>query len=140
MISVRLASKAFMDTRPAIQMFTVACGCGIVAFLMLLAAPSVGEPLLLASGLPYGITMGIALPLSQSVVAKNTPSQRWGAANALYLLLYDIGIGFASAVWGVVNDNLGFSACIIGVLVCIVLAYLSAWILYPANQKRLINK
>ena len=85
MIIVRMISKHFMDTVPAIKTMTGAVACGILCCLMLLAAPY-GEPVFLASGIFYGLATGISLPLNQSVAVKNTPPERWGAANALFLL------------------------------------------------------
>lgn len=102
---------------------------------MLLAAPY-GEPVFLASGIFYGLVTGISLPLNQSVAVKNTPPERWGATNALFLLANDIGIGFASVIWGVINDSFGFQTSIVCIIVCLIASYASAWIVYPARDKR----
>lgn len=87
-------------------------------------------------GIFYGLATGISLPLNQSVAVKNTPPERWGAANALFLLANDIGIGFASVIWGVINDSFGFQTSIVCVIVCLIASYASAWIVYPARDKR----
>ena len=138
MIIIRMISKHFMDTVPAIKTMTGAVACGILCCLMLLAAPY-GEPVFLASGIFYGLATGISLPLNQSVAVKNTPPERWGAANALFLLANDIGIGFASVIWGVINDSFGFQTSIVCVIVCLIASYASAWIVYPARDKRCIR-
>ena len=135
MIIIRMISKHFMDTVPAIKTMTGAVACGILCCLMLLAAPY-GEPVFLASGIFYGLVTGISMPLNQSVAVKNTPPERWGAANALFLLANDIGIGFASVIWGVINDSFGFQTSIVCVIVCLIASYASAWIVYPARDKR----
>lgn len=135
MIIIRMISKHFMDTVPAIKTMTGAVACGILCCLMLLAAPY-GEPVFLASGIFYGLVTGISMPLNQSVAVKNTPPERWGAANALYLLANDLGIGFASVIWGVINDSFGFQTSIVCVIVCLIASYASAWIVYPARDKR----
>lgn len=114
MIIIRMISKHFMDTVPAIKTMTGA----------------------VASGIFYGLATGISLPLNQSVAVKNTPPERWGAANALFLLANDIGIGFASVIWGVINDSFGFQTSIVCVIVCLIASYASAWIVYPARDKR----
>ena len=106
MIIIRMISKHFMDTVPAIKTMTGAVACGILCCLMLLAAPY-GEPVFLASGIFYGLATGISLPLNQSVAVKNTPPERWGAANALFLLANDIGIGFASVIWALSMTHSG---------------------------------
>lgn len=135
MIAVRLTSKAFMDRIAPIKIMAAAVICGLLGFGMVLNA-SHSELLFILSGLPYGLCLGVALPLNQSVAVKNTPPERWGACNALYLLASDIGIGAASAIWGVVNDAAGFSTTIVCVLCCIVASFVVAWFSYPKEGAR----
>ena len=135
MILVRMLSKRFMDTVPAIKTLTVAIAAALVGFALLFFAGQ-GELVFLASGLPYGLALGLSLPLNQSVAVKNTPSERWGAANALFLLFNDLGIGISCAIWGPINDVFGFQVSILLVMVCQILSYIVAWVVYPANQKR----
>ena len=52
-----------------------------------------------------------------------------------FLLANDIGIGFASVIWGGINDSFGFQTSIVCVIVCLVASYASAWIVYPARDK-----
>ena len=73
------------------------------------------------SGIVYGFCTGIALPLNQSVAVKNTPPERWGAANALFQLAIDVGIGGACVIWGIVNDCFGFPVTICCAMCCVVL-------------------
>lgn len=135
MIAVRLKSGAFMDRVVPIKTFTVAIVCGLVAYAMLYGAGA-SEWLYYLAGIPYGLCLGISLPLNQSVAVKNTPPERWGATNALFLLFNDVGIGTASAIWGVVNDTFGFNVTILCVMGCLVISYLLAWIAYPKACKR----
>lgn len=135
MVIVRLSSKRFMDSVPAIKTYTVAVGCAVAESGMLLAAP-MAEWIFLASGVLYGVALGISLPLNQSVAVKNTPPERWGATNALFLLANDIGIGLSSLIWGAINDVWGFQASILCIIVCQVLSYVAAWMVYPASAKR----
>ncbi|HJI81343.1 MAG TPA: MFS transporter [Eggerthellaceae bacterium] len=130
MIAVRLTSRLFMDRVAPIKIMAAAVACGIVAYLMVLGVGH-NNLLFILSGLPYGLCVGIALPLNQAVAVKNTPPERWGACNALYLMASDIGIGGAAAVWGVVNDAAGFSVTIVCVLCCIVASLVVAWFSYP---------
>lgn len=141
MIAVRLKSGAFMDRVLPIKIFTASTLCGLAAYLMLFAAGSgmphgVTEALFYASGIPYGACLGISLPLNQAVAVKNTPPERWGATNALFLLASDVGIGIASIIWGMVNDSFGFTATICCVLGCIAASYALAWAVYPKSAKR----
>ena len=132
---VRLCSKSFMDTVPAIKTYTVAIVCSLLQSAMLLAAP-MSEAIYLGSGVLYGLSLGITLPLNQSVAVKNTPPERWGATNALFLLMNDLGIGVTSLIWGAINDTLGFQVSIICIIACQLLSYAVAWAMYPADAKR----
>jgi predicted MFS family arabinose efflux permease len=135
MIVIRFASKPLMEALLPIQTFALAGACGIVAFAMLLASGS-NELLFYGAGLFYGVCLGISLPLNQSVAVKNTPPERWGATNALYLLASDIGIGGASVIWGATNDLFGFSFAICCVIGCVLVSYALAWAVYPQSAKR----
>ena len=137
MILVRLKSGAFMDRFEPIKILPVALACGLVAFAMLVACGTVldGAPVRDAvfnlSGIVYGFCIGIALPLNQSVAVKNTPPERWGAANALFQLANDIGIGGACVIWGIVNDCFGFPVTICCAMCCIAASYFVARAVYP---------
>ena len=137
MILVRLKSGAFMDRFAPIAILPVALACGLVAFAMLVACGTVlnGAPVRDAvfnlSGIVYGFCIGIALPLNQSVAVKNTPPERWGAANALFQLANDIGIGGTCVIWGIVNDCFGFPVTICCAMCCIAASYFVARAVYP---------
>lgn len=137
MILVRLKSGAFMDRFAPIAILPVALACGLVAFAMLVACGTVldGAPVRDAvfnlSGIVYGFCIGIALPLNQSVAVKNTPPERWGAANALFQLANDVGIGGACVIWGIVNDCFGFPVTICCAMCCIAASYFVARAVYP---------
>ena len=111
MIAVRLKSKSFMDRVAPLKICTASTACGLAGFLLLLMAGS-SDLAYYAAGILYGVCLGVSMPLNQSVAVKNTPAERWGAANALYLLASDVGIGVSSIVWGLVNDAAGFPATI----------------------------
>ena len=137
MILVRLKSGAFMDRFAPIVILPVALACGLVAFAMLVACGTVldGAPVRDAvfnlSGIVYGFCIGLALPLNQSVAVKNTPPERWGAANALFQLANDVGIGGACVIWGIVNDCFGFPVTICCAMCCIAASYFVARAVYP---------
>ena len=142
MIAVRLKSGAFMDTVAPIKLMTFAVASGLVCFSMLFGASlqilpaDINGLLFYAAGIPYGLCLGVALPVNQTVAVKNSPSERWGAASALFLLAIDVGIGLACIAWGVVNDTLGFTATLACVIVIVALSLVAAWIFYPAHDKR----
>lgn len=64
---------------------------------------------LLIAGFLLGIGYGILQPLFQSFVTGTTPGPKRGAANATYLLSYDIGIGIGSLSMGFFQDSIGLS-------------------------------
>ena len=134
MILVRLKSKAFMDTMLPIKVFAVSVASGIVSFSLLLAAPAV-PTLFYVSGLFYGVCLGVGLSINQSIAVKNTPPDRWGAGNGLFLLCNDFGIGAAGFLWGVTNDAFGFGVTIVLAMCCIAASYALAWVVYPADAK-----
>lgn len=141
MIAVRLGAGRFMDRTAAIKIFAVSVVAGLVCYGMLLgaamvASPEAVEPLYYAAGIPYGISIGLAIPINQSVAVKNSPAERWGATNALFMLASDVGIGFSCLIWGIVNDAFGFPVTMACVMGCIVAAFGLAWLCYPAQDKR----
>lgn len=142
MIVVRVSSKAFMDRVVPIKLFAIAVASGLVCYVMLLAVtlmpgPSIGQSALFyIAGVFYGLCLGIALPVNQTVAVKNSPAERWGAANGLFMLLFDVGIGLASVVWGVTNDNFGFTFTICCVLALIAASFVAALLAYPPSAKR----
>lgn len=64
---------------------------------------------LLLAGFLLGLGYGILQPLFQSFVTGTTPVPKRGAANATYLLSYDIGIGIGSLLMGLFQESLGLS-------------------------------
>lgn len=65
---------------------------------------------LFAAGFLLGLGYGILQPLFQSFVTGTTPAPKRGAANATYLLSYDIGIGIGSFLMGLFQESIGLSA------------------------------
>ena len=134
MVAVRFAAKIFMDRVASIKVMAAAVVCGVAAFALALLA-SESSALFFLAGIPYGACQGVVIPLNQAVTVRNTPPERWGSANAQYLLANDIGIGIASLVWGALSDSIGFRATILCVMVCAALSLVVAWVVYPASEK-----
>lgn len=65
---------------------------------------------LLLAGFLLGLGYGILQPLFQSFVTGTAPAPKRGAANATYLLSYDIGIGIGSLIMGIFQESIGLSA------------------------------
>ena len=142
MIAVRLSSRSFMDRTPAIKLHAFSALVGILFCAILICVGQIGEEsplrniLFYAAGVPYGLALGMALPVNQAVSVKNSPTERWGAANGLFLLMNDIGIGGAAIVWGITNDLFGFTTTLVFVAALIAASVGVAWLTYPASEKR----
>lgn len=139
MIAVRLKSKSFMDTVAPIKIMGVSAASGLICYGMLLACgiwSNFGalDIVFYFAGIFYGLCLGLAMPVNQTVAVRNTPDERWGAANALYLLATDIGIGTASVIWGVINDSFGFTTTICCVMACIAASLIAARVCYPRDK------
>lgn len=140
MIIVRLKSGAFMDRFAPIKILPVALAFGVVAFAILIACGTVldsspaRDAVFYLAGIVYGPCIGIVNPLNQAVAVRNTPPERWGAANALFQLAIDVGIGCASVIWGLVNDSFGFPVTICCVICCAVASYFVARAVYPKES------
>lgn len=65
---------------------------------------------LLTAGFLLGLGYGILQPLFQSFVTGTTPAPKRGAANATYLLSYDIGIGIGSFAMGMFQESIGLAS------------------------------
>ena len=81
---------------------------------------------LLLAGFFLGMGYGVLQPLFQSFVTGTTPAPKRGAANATYLLSYDIGIGIGSFAMGLFQDSIGIGK---GFAVTAI-AYIAAGLLY----------
>ncbi|MCD8316818.1 MAG: MFS transporter, partial [Eggerthellaceae bacterium] len=138
MIIVRLSSGAFMDRIRPIKIFTVSVISGLVSFtiLLLCSAAGFGEMnalLFYIAAAFYGLCLGLAMPTNQTVSVKNSPPERWGAANALFLLAMDLGIGFGSMLWGFVNEAFGINISLVCILVFLAVSFVCAFFIYPKN-------
>ena len=141
MLVLRALSGTFMDRVRPLFILLVAVAGGMVAFsIQLLIAGWAPSPatsaLYYLSGGFYGVFIGLSQPLNQSVAVKNTPPERWGAANALVLLALDVGCGVGAAALGAVNDRLGFGATLVIVLCFLMAGLATAAKTYPRPERR----
>lgn len=121
MILVRASSDRYMDSVAPLKVFLASSVCGVASFLLLLLAGG-NDVLFYIAGVFYGAYLGICVPVLQTVAVKNTSPDRWGRANALVFLGYDVGSCLGAALWGGVIAFLGFHACIVMVMLFIVAA------------------
>lgn len=142
MVLIRAKSGAFMDKLGSIVEATATLAAGILAFTLFFIAGYLEDQLarsvlFYASGALFGCFNGLMSPVCQTVAMRNSPTDHWGAASATFFLSFDIGMATGGIIWGAINDAFGFSASLIGVMICITVAYASCWILFPANEKHL---
>lgn len=64
---------------------------------------------LLIAGYLFGLGYGILQPLFQSFVTGTTEPPFRGAANATYMLSYDIGIGLGALLTGFLSEQIGIA-------------------------------
>lgn len=136
MIVVRLTSGRFMDRFKPICIMGVAVASGLVCYSVLVVCSlfpggSAAEWAFYASGVFYGISLGLSLPVNQAVAVRLSPPSRWGAANGLYLFGNDVSIGVASLAWGFLAPTLGYTATLCVVMVCIAASFFAALACYP---------
>lgn len=91
---------------------------------------------LLIAGFLFGLGYGILQPLFQSFVTGTTPAPKRGAANATYLLSYDIGIGIGSFVMGLFQDSIGIGRG----FACTAAAYIIGGIIYAVYVDKYYSK
>lgn len=106
--------------------------CGIIMFMMMGFANS--ELMLYGAGLFFGVSMGFAFPLLNSMAIKNTPAQRWGAANAMFFLANDLGVGIGACAWGFVVDAWGFFPIMMGGALMFAVSYVIALLVFPKRS------
>lgn len=91
---------------------------------------------LLLTGFLLGLGYGILQPLFQSFVTGTTPAPKRGAANATYLLSYDIGIGIGSLVMGIFQESIGLSTG----FALTAIGYVIGGIFYALNTEKHYSK
>lgn len=115
----------------------------LVVISLIVLLPTMGSYYIMASavhlllaGFLLGLGYGILQPLFQSFVTGTTPAPKRGAANATYLLSYDIGIGIGSFVMGMFQESIGLP---LGFAVTAV-AYIIGGIIYALYVDRYYAK
>ena len=107
MLISKLSTQKAIDAgkhRPLVYASLVVLVITMISFLFL----TTGVHLLVA-GFFFGLGYGILQPLFQSFVTGTTPGPKRGAANATYMLSYDIGIGIGSLLMGFMQESIGLT-------------------------------
>lgn len=138
MILVRLVSGRFMDKVAPIAVMGVAVACALVTYGVFLYCDVANgsaavTALFYAAGLPYGVSLGISLPINQSVAVKLSSPSRWGAANGLFLLANDVAIGSASLIFGMTISTFGYALTFVIIIASVSLSFFVALAMYPKS-------
>lgn len=134
MVAVRLGSKLYMDRILPIISYIISAVLGLLGLTCMLLAPQMNW-LFYAAGFLYGASLGMTLPINQTVAIKNTPDDRWGVGSALFFLLGDIAVATCTIIYGALIDNLGFTSAIFFSMSLIVVAFIMVLIFYPPWAK-----
>ncbi len=134
MVAVRLGSKLYMDRVLPIISYTISAVLGLLGLTCMLLAPQLNW-LFYVAGFLYGASLGMTLPINQTVAIKNTPDDRWGVGSALFFLLGDIAVATCTIVYGVLIDSFGFTSAIFFSMSLIVVAFIMVLIFYPPWAK-----
>ncbi len=133
MTLVRFAGGSFFDRVSPRKLYLFSTAFGVTMFIM--AYVALNPLMLIVSGAFHGLAMGIANPLLNSIAIKNTPPERWGAANALFYLANDLGVGSGAFIWGAVADVAGFRLVMLGGAGMVLLSWILAMILFPRANR-----
>lgn len=83
-------------------------GLFFLALGLIVIALSQSPYILLLSGAIIGLGYGAVFPAFQTICVSSAEPSRAGTASATFFLLYDIGIGLGSFVFGMFSSNFGF--------------------------------
>lgn len=114
LVITRLTTGRLADRHGPLTVLLPASVSGVVSFVLLAASHAL--PAYALSGLFYGFSLGVTLPLLNMLAVKNVPPGRYGAANALFFLAADVGVGIGAILWGYASDlsGGGFTLCCLG--------------------------
>lgn len=129
MTASRFLGGRLLDIVPPRIMFLMTNLCGVAMLLVMAFVHS--DLMLYVGGFFFGVSMGFSFPLLNSMAVKNTPPERWGAANAMFLLANDMGVGLGASLWGFVADSVGFLPVMLGGAATFVVGYLIAFVVFP---------
>ncbi len=132
MTIVRLVGGRFIDEMRPLFLLIIPVICGVLSFILM--ALTTTEIPFYFSGALFGISMGIAFPLFNTVAVRCSPMDRRGAATALYLLANDIGVGIGAVIGGFIIDACGYTVAFWEGAVMIFCAFLVAAFIFPKKK------
>lgn len=133
MTAVRLGGGRLIDGMRPLVLLIVPVACGFGCFALLALTRSLVP--YYAAGALFGISMGIAFPLFNTVAVRCSPMERRGAATALYLLANDVGVGVGAVIGGMVIDGFGYLPAFWEGAAMMVLAFVAAAAVFPRKRQ-----
>lgn len=112
MLITRFTIGRVIDRRGVLGVVIIGNVLGIISNLMLLAFKT--SACYYLCGAVYGFATAMIYPALQAAVIIDSPNDRRGAANSLMLFGLDFGILCASALFGFVNEYIGWVAVFVG--------------------------
>ena len=131
MTLIRVFGGQLIDRLKPLPLLAAPLLCGVACFAILATNPS--EPLFYTAGGFFGLSMGLAFPLFNTMCVRCAPTERRGAASALYGLSNDMGIGIGSVAWGAVIDATGYGVVFWGGMAIMVVTFVFAALVFPRN-------
>lgn len=129
MTLIRLLGGRLIDQVNPVALLVAPVVFGVICFVLL--ACTQGETWFYVAGAFFGLSMGLAFPLFNTVAVKCAPTERRGAASALYGLANDVGIGVGSLAWGAVIDAVGHTVAFWGGAGIMVLTFVVGALVFP---------
>jgi len=106
---------------------------------LIIVAFSETPSLALLAGAIIGLGYGAVFPALQTLSISAASTTRAGTASANFFLLYDIGIGLGSFIFGLFSANFGFKyTYVLAALVAILCLTAYAFIVYKKQQRKKI--
>jgi len=133
-VIVRFTTAKLMDSAKPVLLYLVPVSFAVATLLAMYFITS--ELAYYVLGIGFGICQGITVPLLASVAIKASPPHRFGPANALFFLLFDLGIGAGVILWGFIVDISGFLFVFVGGAAAAVISYLVALLSFREPKPR----
>jgi predicted MFS family arabinose efflux permease len=132
MFAARLFTGKLYNRFGLLPLLTPTLILGIVSLLLI--ALSHNFYLFCLSGALNGLSLGIAMPVLNTVALESAAPDRRGAASSTFFIGTDLGIGIAASLWGLVIDATSFETAFLGSAGCIVLTIAVAYLLLRSRQ------
>ncbi|SCP98552.1 MFS transporter [Anaerobium acetethylicum] len=121
MLIARLFTSRLVDSVAPLKLLVPGLLIGGSSYIVLIFTPQFNQ-LIGASGMLYGLSLGIVTPVLNALAIWNSPENRRGAASATYSLSVTMGIGIGGLLLGILIDLIGFQFTL---LACVGLVGLS---------------